>query len=100
MIQGVTLTVGGELLTVSLRESLPGKSCTAYLFTPYNGIVFGLPDCAGWTMLRREIFFQLRKAGMRLDDTRLAFWSDDPEHPWRSTPYPLADLLAGADTAR
>lgn len=82
------------LVTFTFNTGLPGDACSVYLFNEYNGIVFGMGSCKQWVSSYRQISFQLRKAGMTVDNVQFAIWSEDPEHPWRSTPLPLKDLLA------
>ncbi|MFK7974910.1 MAG: hypothetical protein AB8C02_02180 [Halioglobus sp.] len=92
VVESATLDQNG-LVTVALNSALPGNTCSVYLFNEHNGIVFGHQNCQRWVSLHQQIIFQLRKAGLTLEDAQFAVWSDDAEHPWRSKPYALSELL-------
>lgn len=81
------------LITVTFRPGSPSQRCAVYLFNEHNGIVLGEQSCEQWVSFHRQVVFQLRKAGLTIENTQLAVWSQDTNNPWRSEPYALADLL-------
>lgn len=93
VVKSVHQDAATGLMTVDIEPTLQGSACIVYLFTPDNGIIFDASNCDNWRIPRRQLFHQLRKAGMNVEETKLAIWSDDKAHPWRSESYRLQELL-------